>query len=79
MLDLLMLNRTRTVNTTVTTDQYHSTPLAKPPCCYRYARCDRGTTGHHQRRAVGCRSSHTSKANPPPHAKMTEQGSCMLG
>ena len=28
MLDLLMLNRTRTVNTTVTTDQYHSTPLA---------------------------------------------------
>ena len=35
--------------------------------------------GHHQRRAVRCRSSHTSKANPPPHAKMTEQGSCKLG
>ena len=35
--------------------------------------------GHHQRRAVGCRSSHTSKANPPPHAKMTELGSCKLG
>ena len=37
------------------------------------------TDGHPQRRAVGCRSNHTSKANPPPHAKMTELGSCKLG